>query len=249
MKRNATQLAALTLATALASFVSAFGQEATTMAEENQVLLVEDFSEGMDNWWVEGGVNTWVEDERLHLNADPETEGRQPGYCATVWCKQEFSGDVKVEFDAHVVSSSLDVNNINFFLLYSDPEGTPLYDTRESRADAGYKLYHVMNGYIFTFLNDTREESKQLPADERMARVRMRRCPGFNLLTETYDYHCRQGVTYHVEIVKQGTRLSISVDGNELLAHEDPEPHASGLIGLRTYRTYLWWDNIKVTQL
>ncbi len=248
MNRKATQLAALALVAVLTSLTSAFGQEATTVAEDQQVLFFEDFSKGMDDWWVEGGVNTWVEEGRLHVNADPEGEGRQPGYCATVWCKQEFSGDLKVEFDAHVISSSLDVNNINFFLLYSDPEGTPLYDTRESRADGAYKLYHGMNGYIFTFLNDTREETKQLPADQRVARVRMRRCPGFKLLTETYDYHCRQAVTYHVEILRQGTHLSFSVDGNMLLEHEDPEPHTSGLIGLRTYRTYLWWDNIKVTR-
>ena len=140
-------------------------------------------------------------------------------------------------------------NNINFFLLYSDPEGTPLYETRESRADAGYKLYHVLNGNIFTYLNDTREESKQLPPEQRKARIRIRHCPGFELLAESYDYHCRQGVTYHIELVKQGTKLSLSVDGNLLLETEASEPHTSGLIGLRTFRTYLWWDNIKVTQL
>ena len=249
MRRQGTYVATLALLAVIASFGVSCGQEGQAVAAEENVLLFEDFSEGMDNWWVEGGVNTWVEDERLHMNANPEGEGKQPGYVATVWCKQEFSGDVKVEFDAHVVASATDVNNINFFLLYSDPEGTPLYETRESRADAGYKLYHVLNGNIFTFLNDTRKESQDTPLDERVARIRIRHCPGFELLAESYDYHCRQGVTYHIELIKQGTKLSLSVDGNLLLETEDPEPHTSGLIGLRTFRTYLWWDNIKVTQL
>ena len=38
------------------------------------ILLYEDFSEGMENWWAEGGVRTWVEDGRLHVDADPEAE-------------------------------------------------------------------------------------------------------------------------------------------------------------------------------
>lgn len=249
MKRHPICLVAFSSVTLLALCAPSFGQEGQPVAAEENVLFSEDFSQGMDNWWVEASVRTWVEDERLHVNADPEGEGKQPGYVATVWCKQEFSGDLKVEFDAHVVSSSTDVNNINFFLLYSDPEGTPLYETREARADAAYQHYHVLNGNIITFLNDTRKESEDIPLDQRVARVRIRHCPGFELLAETYDYQCRQGVTYHCEIVKKSTQLTFSVDGNELLTAEDPEPHTAGLIGLRTFRTYLWWDNIRVTQL
>ncbi|GAH65353.1 unnamed protein product, partial [marine sediment metagenome] len=171
-----------------------------------------------------------------------------PGFATTVWCKQEISGDVKVEFDAHVISSSTDVNNINFFLLYSDPAGQPLYETRASRASAGYGFYHTINGYIFTFVSNIKEQ-RDLPPEERKARFRIRRCPGFNLLNEAYTYHSRQGVTYHIEIVKQGHQLSISVDGNLILSAQDPDPLSQGLIGLRTFRTYLWWDNIKVTRL
>lgn len=216
---------------------------------DSKVLFSEDFSKGMDDWWVEGGVKTWVQDGRLHMNAEPGGERRdqRAGYVCTAWCKQEFSGDVKVELDAHVVRSDLDVNNINLFLHYTDPSGRPLQQTRESRADALYKYYHELNGYIFTFLKDTSSEAVEGKLDR--ARVRIRHCPGFKLLKETYDYHCRQGVTYHIELVKRGGRLTILVDGKELLSAGDPEPHGGGLFGLRTYRTYLWWDNIRVTQL
>jgi hypothetical protein len=231
--------------------VAALSKEGTGPVGEadGKVLFSEDFSKGMGNWWIEGGVKTWVEDGRLHMNAEPGGERRdqRQGYVCTAWCRQEFSGDVKVELDAHVRRSDLDVNNINLFLHFSDPSGKPLYETRESRADAAYNKYHGLNGNIITYLKDTSQEAVDGKLDR--ARVRIRHCPGFELLKETYTYHCRQGRTYRVELLKRGGRLTIAVDGNELLTAEDPEPLDGGLLGLRTYRTYLWWDNIRVTQL
>jgi len=77
----------------------------------------------------------------------------------------------------------------------------------------------------------------------------MRRCPGFNLIREAFDYHCRQGVTYRVAMVRQGTHLSYAVDGVVYAEAEDPDPLERGIIGLRTFGTELWWDNITVTAL
>jgi len=99
---------------------SAFAEEKTAM---DKTLFFEDFSAGMDNWWAEGGEKVWVQDGRLHVKADPE-EGKER-IVSTVWCKKSFPADIRVEFDAHVIESSTDVNNINFFLCYSDPSGRP----------------------------------------------------------------------------------------------------------------------------
>ena len=88
---------------------------------EGKVIFEETFSDGkMDGWWVEGGQKVWVEDGRLHMKADP-AENRAPGYVCTAWCEKEFPADVMVEYDAHVVESAIDTNNINFFLSYSHP--------------------------------------------------------------------------------------------------------------------------------
>ena len=237
-------LAALGLAAALSEEGTAPVRQA-----EGKLLFSDDFSKGMDNWWVEGGIKTWVQDGRMHMDAEPggaRTEQRT-GYVCTAWCKQPFSGDVNVELDAHVLRSDTDVNNINMFLHYTDPSGKPLYETRESRADAAYNKYHELNGYIFTFLHEPEADATAKNVDR--ARVRIRRCPGFKLLKETYTYHCRQKQTYHIELVKRGGKLTIIVDGNELLSAEDPEPLAGGQFGLRTFRTYLWWDNVRITEV
>lgn len=196
----------------------------------------EDFSAGMERWWSEGGERVWVADGRLHEWADkPDQPG---GGVATVWCREPLPADFECEVEAHVVGSSIEANNINLFFCYSDPSGRPLEETREARRSADYRLYHALNGYIVTFLN---EDGK--------ARIRLRRNPGFNLLAEERVGECRAGTTYRLKFRKQGGELVFSVDGRELARFTDPGPWRGGLLGLRTYRTNLWWDNIKVRTL
>ena len=221
---------------------------------DETVLLCEDF-EGYDegatpggDWWVEGGQQVAVEGGRLRVRANP-SEARGSGHVCTVWNKKPLTGNFRFECDTQVLASTIEANNINFFLLYTDPAGRPLYETRSSRSDAGYAHYHELNGYILTFLNDFRVEAGTHPDGGTKARFRMRRCPGFNLLTETYGSDCRQGKAYHVSITRIGELMTFAVDGAVYLEGRDPEPWSSGILGLRTFQTDLWWDNLKVVQL
>src|SRR5215467_1632664 len=78
-----------------------------------EAVLMEGFSHGMDRWWVEGGERVWVEDGRLHVKADnPKLPG---GGVATVWCRVPHPANFQLDVDAHVISSSIDANNINLF--------------------------------------------------------------------------------------------------------------------------------------
>ena len=221
---------------------------------EGDVLLSDDFDgyrDGEapgDDWWVEGGQQVSVENGRLRVKANPEGK-QQPGFVCTVWHRTPLSGDIRLSCDTQVLASTIGANNINFFLFYADPEGRDLFETRGEREDAGYAHYHALNGYIFTFLNDFRVEGGPHPDGGTFARYRMRRCPGFELLTETYASDCRPGKTYRVCITRRGGRLAFEVDGRTYLEAEDPAPWAGGLLGLRTFQTDLWWDNIQVLRL
>ncbi len=222
------------------------GEAPATKADKN-LLYAENFDHYPDgampeDWWAEGGVRVWVENKRLRTDADPDEPGRVPGIGLTVFNRQVFSGDLRVEFDVHVISSSINANNMNFLLFTSDPEGRPLEETRETRKDGTYSLYHNLNGYIFTFVNERNDRPE--------ARFRFRRCPGFELLSETFALEARVGSTYHIAISRKGNRLAIAVDGKEILsAIDEAEPWREGLIGLRTFRSDLWWDNFKITRL
>lgn len=205
----------------------------------------EDFSGTLANWWTEGGERIAIEDGHLRMSADnPKIKG---GGVATAWWKLPHAADFNLTLDAHVIPSSDDANNINLFFCYSDPGGKPLFETRESRSSADYGLYHGLNGYIITFLNDTEGKGGRNPDGSAKARVRIRRNPGFQLLKETYVGQCRAGVTYHLAVSKRGGHLRFSADNQVLLEADDPHPWQGGLLGLRTYRTDLWWDNIQMT--
>ena len=223
----------------------AFSDQGQMIAESQENLLFfEDFSEDMNNWWVEGGDKVWIQHGRLYVRAEGPKNFKS-NVC-TVWCKSVFPSDVHIEFDVHVISSPKNVNNINFFLSYSDPSGMSMYETRQQRITGKYEFYHQLNGNIFTFLNDVKGEGGRCSDGSSKARFRVRRCPGFLLIKENYGYHCKQGVTYHITIIKKENRLTYEVDGNVYLIAYDNKPLAGGLIGLRTYSTFLWWDNIEI---
>jgi len=214
----------------------------------DKILFEEDFDIYPDNsrlplgWWYEGSQMVRIEKGHLRADANPDNSGEDYEGC-TVWLDKTFKGDIRIEFDAHVLASEGDKNNINFFFLFSDPSGESLYDTRQTRADGKYGKYHELNGYVFTFLAD---------GNPQKARFRMRDDPGFHLLQENFTYECRRGRTYHVSVTKKGPRITYEVDGTVYLDQVDdklnPE-HEAGIIGFRTWRTDLWWDNLKVKKL
>lgn len=222
------------------------GQGVTDAEDKGTLMIHEDFSDGMDNWWREGLEGAWVEDGRLHMKADP-TDADEPT-AGTVWHRTPISGNVRIEMKAHVVSSTIGANNINLFLFYSDPEGTPLYDTRDARSDGGYAHYHELSGYIITFLRN--RHAADSPDGDAPARFRLRRCPGFELVDQLSNpMSVKPGRTYNLTITRKRGKITFAVDGERYLKWEDPEPLRKGLLGLRTFRTHLWWDDIRVYQL
>jgi len=219
-----------------------------SLSPREEILLCEDFDRYPDGpklplgWWYEGSKMVRIEERHLRADANPDHSGEDYEAC-TVWLNRTFSGNIRVEFDAHVIASEGDKNNVNFFFLFSDPSGKSLYETKETRADGKYGKYHELNGYVFTFLAN---------GNPQKARFRMRDDPGFHLLEENYAYECKRAKTYHVNITKNGDRITYEVDGTVYLDQVDnkanPE-HKAGIIGFRTWRTDLWWDNLRVTKL
>lgn len=210
------------------------------------VMIGEDFSKKLDNWWAEGGDAVFIKDNGLYVSADGDVRSEQ---MCTVWCKTSVSGNVRIEYVAEVESSKENFNNINFFFMYSDPGGEPLAETAEQRKDGEYRHYHEMNGYIVTFLNNPADGPEMdNPDGTRKARMRLRRCPGFNLVEETFDYNSQQGIKYHFLITVIDGEISFYVDGQRYLSWTDPQPLRHGLIGLRTYRSTICWDEVKVSE-
>ncbi|MFO8080522.1 MAG: DUF6250 domain-containing protein [Armatimonadota bacterium] len=211
-----------------------------------EVVIDEDFEDGMENWWVEGGEQVWVEDGRMHVKADPPADGDGLPV-VTVWCRTPVQGNVRIEFDAHVINSRTNVPHINT-LLCADPEGTPLFETRDERADAALPKYQALAGLTFTYYHRD-DDAPPIPHEGQTARMFIRQGPDPLLLGATHNYHCQPGHTYRVEIIKRDDFVEYHVDGNYLLGVHVPEPIDEGLLGVRTFRSHVWWDNLKVTAL
>jgi hypothetical protein len=98
-------------------------------------------------WWSEGNTAA-IKDGRLFVDADLDSYR-----ASTIWLDRQLPGNIRIEYDVHIVSSSHEANNINCFFLYSDPDGEPLRETKKQREDGSYRKYHKLNGYIFTYLS------------------------------------------------------------------------------------------------
>lgn len=188
--------------------------------------------------WSEGCQGV-IKEGRLFIEADT-TDYR----CATVWFDREFFGDLSVEFDVNIISSGDTANNINFFFMYSDPSGQPLRKSAHKRKSGLYKLYHELNGYVFTHVTN---------GDETKVRYRLRDNPGFMLVNETFTEEKREhGKTYHIKIEKRGNRFIYQVDGKKISDTVDDRfnpIHEKGWMGLRTWHTSLWIDNLCVKKI
>lgn len=209
--------------------------------QEKDVLWMEtfDYPDGdlPEIFWDEG-CKAVIKEGRLFVDAD--TTGHR---CSTVWFDKEFSGNISVEFDVQVVSSSDTANNINFFFMYSDPSGKHLRQSAHERETGLYSLYHHLNGYIFTNVTN---------GNELKVRYRLRDNPGFNLVDEAFVGENRIGETHHIKIVKKNNRFQYWVDHEKILDVIDDKfnpVYKQGLMGLRTWHTYLWIDNLIVKRI
>jgi hypothetical protein len=209
-------------------------------SSQEKVLFNENFTypDGNlpENWWSEGNP-AYIREGRLFVDADTALPR-----VSTVWLDRVFSGNLSIEFDVHILSSDGLKNNMNFFLLYSSPDGKSLRDSRDERKSGNYPLYHKLNGYIFTHLADGNEDT---------GRFRFRYNPGFNLLHEIYTYECKRNKTYKIKIEKNEKHFKYWTDGILIFEKTIDENQLldRGIIGFRTFHTCLWWDNLTVSQI
>lgn len=174
---------------------------------------------------------TWsCGDGRLRLVA-------RDGKGATAWYRPELPADLLVRYRARALPPH-DAANLNAFLAAREADGSDLAFGRDGR----YASYHEIPNYIFTFTapQEGRPEAGW---------SRLRRDPGFALLSERRDRASASGVTYAIAIAKQGGRVRVWVDGE--LFHDvlDDTPHGGGWFGFRTWSTEAEFEGFEAYEL
>jgi len=74
----------------------------------------------------------------------------------------------------------------------------------------------------------------------------------FNKIKATESrFSVQENKWYHVKVIVNGTHIECYLDKNKLIDYDDPEVAAlsTGRIGIGTYRTKAYFDNVKLTRL
>lgn len=166
----------------------------------------------------------------------------------SLWYDTAFVGDISVAFDALVLEPAGE-SNINLFLHAQTVDGR---DVLEAGLSGKYEEYHERcQMYICTFTgydpNGRRDANGELVT---VGWTRVRRDPGFRLLSEDYERKSQVGVPYRVEVSLRGNRLRHAVNGETFHDVYDTEGALTGgRIAFRTFNTKLRISNFMIVGL
>jgi hypothetical protein len=182
-------------------------------------LVHETFSDDAwrDRWQVEGDPEIKVHDGRLNVVTKHEPVSAE---AATIWWRRPLPADVLIEFTAGSTPPADDNNaaNLNLFVHARELDGSAYHFGRSG----AYGHYHKIPNYIFTLTGGFQD-----------GWARVRRNPGFNLVSEDEAWRSEVGQSYRFRVLIAGGRVRCWID--EKLVHDfrDADPLPGGHFALR----------------
>lgn len=178
-----------------------------------------DFSSDISKWKQEGRGRIWVEEGRLHMDASKVE--------MTAWSPFEMEGDLLITYEAFVMDPP-DANNINLIFMAT---GTNDEDVLGLELSGAYSEYHQLSNYIMTFTNEY---------------TRLRRNPGFNLVSENTQVKALPATEYRLAILISENQVRCFINNIPVHAYTDESPLKRGRMAFRTWHTRLWLDNLNI---
>jgi hypothetical protein len=202
-------------------------------------LYSDDFSKGLDNWFVELEAGGTVVAREGLLDIDV------PAGC-TVWFRPRLTGKIAIEYEATAVKAggaNDRVSDLNCFWMASDrAHPADLFAHPRSGKFSDYNsllTYYVGmggNGNTTTrfrrYIGDAAERPL-LPEHDLSD-------PKF-LLTAN--------VSQRIRLVANGSRIEFFRDGQRLFHLEDPQPYGEGWFGFRTTKSHLQIQHFRVLRI
>ena len=184
-------------------------------------------------WTVEGHAEVAVASGTLRVTTQPAPDGTTPG--ATLWWGEALPADVLIEFMAGADLPAEDnAANLNLILHAREADGSAYRAGRSGK----YGEYQQVPNYILTLTGGFQE-----------GWARVRRNPGFNLLAENRALRSEPGRNYHVRVAITGGRIRCWIDGQLVHDVRDPNPLPGGRFALRTWRSRVWWSDLRIYAL
>lgn len=189
---------------------------------EVELLYEEDFNGVGNRWRFDGRGRAWLENGRLQMDAD--------GFECTAWFSEEMEGDLIILYEAQILDP-VEMNNINLFFMATGPDGGDILDVPLT---GSYPEYHKLPNYIWTFT---------------AAHTRLRRNPGFEIVSEDTETVPVPHKAHAFALTIREGKIRCYIDGQLIHAYDDPHAHRKGKLAFRTFRTRLWWDNLRIYRL
>lgn len=147
----------------------------------------------------------------------------------TLWRRQMMSGDMTAEYDACVMDEGREedrLSDMNLFWMASDPEAGDIWARMDERRGvfkncASLQLYYL--GYGGNYNSTTRFRRYNGRPDPPIVKE----------YTDT-AHLLRPNHWYHIRVQSLRGTVSIYVDGELIVAYQDPEPLRRGWFGFRT---------------
>jgi hypothetical protein len=230
MRRSIVRVMLPLLAVACAAAAGTPGPKRTQIAAETWTeaeIARESFSDAKwrDRWALEGDAELSVREGRLSVVASQ----------ATLWWRQPLPADVVIELEAGVdVPAENNAANLNLIFHARELDGAPYRFGRSAR----YEEYHSIPNYIATLTGGFQE-----------GWARLRRNPGFELLSEDRSTRSAVGRSYRIRLQVAGGRIRYWLDGRLIHDARDRQPLPGGHFALRTWRSRVWWSRIRFVAL
>jgi hypothetical protein len=235
---------------AVAAVVIAAGtmemQAEDRVSANEQPVIVETFDKDLSNWVSEGPNSAEVKDGKLVLKTREKTADGKPESGQYLWLKQDLPADFRLEFDFTPVSPS------GFFLLFFCAKGVEGEDIlgdklmKEYQALPDFKKYTIgpVNCYHISYRRN------------EQADCNLRKNTGKHLLSNSkVDQLIPINKTAHVVLIKQGGRITLTVDGVSFMEFTDDGKLNNGIYGAgkfgfrQVYESEGQYDNFKVFDL
>ena len=209
-----------------------------TPAQLGQVIGEDDFYNGLGRWIVELEQGGSVTAERGTLEIDVPAG-------ATLWFKQELNSPVAITFEATAVDAGGPndrVSDINTFWMARNRDGSAPFTQPRSGAFAEYNdllTYYVGLGGNW---NTTTRFRRYIGHAELRPML-----PEHDLTSADALLNANQKQT--IVLVANANRIEYWRDGVRLLHYDDPAPYTRGWFAIRTTRSHLRIERLRIHRL
>jgi len=216
--------------------------------------------EWQENWFVEGKKATVEYDDESLLFRSGPVPMEQASH-AVLWTKQNFEGDIRIEYDYTRVDSMTEAPSVNILYIQTtglgtDESPTDIYFSTEQREVPWMKSYFLnMNALHISYATTGPKRADYVAARRYPAKDQGSFMNGTMIQPIYEDVHLFEpGETYHITATKEGNRLTFTAerDGKTNRFEWDTSafpPVTEGRVGFR----HMWarssrYENIKVFQ-